>query len=41
MDAPGATTQGPEDNDLGELAEDPSELPEQSRAASAGKSEQT
>jgi len=29
-----------EDNDLGELAEDPSELPEQSRAASAGDSEQ-
>jgi segregation and condensation protein B len=28
-----------EDNDLGELAEDPSELPEQSRAASAGDSE--
>jgi len=35
--APGAG----EDNDLGELAEDPSDLPEQSRAASAGKSEQT
>jgi segregation and condensation protein B len=29
-----------EDNDLGELAEDPSELPGQSRAASAGDSEQ-
>ena len=29
-----------EDNDLGELAEDPSELPEQSRAASARDSEQ-
>ena len=29
-----------EDNDLGELAEDPSELPEQSHAASAGDSEQ-
>jgi segregation and condensation protein B len=42
MDAPDATTQASgEDNDLGELAEDPSELPEQSRAASAGKSEQT
>lgn len=30
-----------EDNDLGELAEDPSELPEQTRAASAGNSEQS
>jgi len=30
-----------DDNDLGELAEDPSEGPEQGRAASAGNSEQT
>jgi len=30
-----------ESNDLGELAEDPSEMPEQSRAASAGNTEQT
>jgi len=30
-----------DDNDLGELAEDPSEVPQQGRAASAGNSEQT
>ena len=42
MEATDATAVQPsgEDNDLGELAEDPSELPEQSRAASAGDSEQ-
>jgi segregation and condensation protein B len=35
------TTPAPNDNDLAELAEDPSELPEHSRAASAGSPEKS